>query len=351
MKNRPITTSIISRERSMPKSTILMTLVKKLISLAQRFGVKTQSPGTFSDTPAAEQPESFLLFWLLLLVSLPLDIIMAPVLFSYFSDALLLINTSTRELLFILSFLLMALPLLFREQLIRVLLSSQAFQSESRLITSNFQGIIPAFIGIYILADLAARIITYGWEWVLALIGLSLFSFPFWYGRLKRKVTVEQREVTPSPGLFGFVRALKQFELLFITLYLIARVGTFLSIGFAHVQHLSFFFQFCIVGTALLLFFSARPSVTDFFRTCRKCGYTSHRALQIEGKCPGCHKLALKSYTSAQNQMSHSRLYSLMERIDQALESSEAKLHPRNLIPLFRKKRSQGAPQRRVGKK
>jgi hypothetical protein len=40
-----------------------------------------------------------------------------------------------------------------------------------------------------------------------------------------------------------------------------------------------------------------------------------------------------------------------MERIDQALESSEAKLHPRNLIPLFRKKRTQGAPQRRVGKK
>lgn len=347
----------------MPKSTILMTLVKKLISFVRQTRRKNLTKDTPSLVTAAErhearlphfQPrplESFLFFWLLLLVSLPLDIITAPVLFSYFSDALILIDSSTRELLFLLSLLLMALPLLFREQLVNVLLSSQALQSESRLITSNFQGIIPVLIGIYILADLAARIITYGWEWVVALIGLALFSFPFWYGRLKRKVTVERREATPPSSLFNFVRALRQFELLFITLYLIARVGMFLSIGFAHVQHLSDGFQFSIVGIALLLFLSTRPSVTDFLRTCRKCGYTSHRALQIEGKCPGCHKLALKSYTLAQSQMSQSRIYSLMERIDQALESSEAKLHPRNLIPLFRKKRSQGAPQRRVGKK
>ena len=346
----------------MPKSTILITLVKKLISFMQQIGRKNLTKDTPSLVTAAErqedllprfQPrsvESFLFFWLLLLVSLPLDIITAPVLFSHFSDALILIDSSTRELLFLLSLLLMALPLLFREQLVNVLLSSQALQSESRLITSNFQGIIPVLIGIYILADLAARIITYGWEWVVALIGLALFSFPFWYGRLKRKGTVERREATPPSSLFNFVRALKQFELLFVTLYLIARVGTFLSIGFAHVQHLSGGFQFSIIGIALILFFSTRPSARDFFRTCRKCGYTSHRALQIEGKCPGCHKLALKSYTSAQNEKSYSRLYSLMERIDQVLESSEAKLHPRNLIPLLRKKRSQGAPQRRAGK-
>ena len=347
----------------MPKSTILMTLVKKLISFVRQMGRKNHTRETSSLVAVTERQEarlprfqprplkSFLFFWMLLLISLPLDIITAPVLFSYFSDALILIDPSTRELLFLLALLLMALPLLFREQLINVLLSSQTLQSESRLITSNFQGIIPVVIAIYILGDLAARIITYGWEWVVALIGLAFFSFPFWYGRLKREGTAGRREATPPSSLFNFVRALTQFELLFITLYLIARVGTFFSIGFAHVQHLSDGFHFSIVGIALILFLSARPSARDFFRTCRKCGYTSHRALQIEGRCPGCHKLALKSYMSAQNQISHSRLYSLMERIDQVLESSEAKLHPRNLIPLFRKKRSRGAHQRRVRKK
>lgn len=344
----------------MPKSTILMTLVKKLISLMRQLAGKKSRNKNSVIAPEVQQPknplpsfqprslEFFVFLWLLLLVSIPLDILMAPVLFSYFSDALILMSTSTRELLFLFSLLLMALPLLFREQSVSLLLSSQALQSETRLITSNFQGIIPVLIGIYIIADLAARIITYGWEWVLGLIGLAIFSFPFWYSRLKRNVTGERRDVALSSSLFDFVRALKQFELLFMSSFLLARIGTFLSIGLAHAQHLSDTYQLAIVGVALVLFYSARPNITDFVRTCRKCGYTSHRALQIEGKCPGCHKLALKSYTLAQGQKSHSRLYSFMERMDQALESSEAKLHPRNFIPLFRKKRPTGAPQRRA---
>jgi len=339
----------------MSKSNISIALVKKLIS---QLG-KTQDKGAKTEkTPSRPRssehlntipvflPRSlqfFLLLWLGCLVTLPLDLIVAPVMFSLFADALAPLTDSYRELLLVLSLLLMAAPLMFREQFIHLLLSSQEAQSESQLIASNFQGALPTLIAMSIGADLLIRTSTFGWKWTIGVLVVSLLAFPFWYRHLKQNIKKKIHPTIPQTELKNFVRALRQFELLYTLLLVASRLGAFLSIGFAHTCQLSSGHQVAIAGVALLLFFSAKPTGADLHKTCRRCGYRSHRTLQIEGKCPGCHKLGLKSYTLSQRNKSHTQFYTLFERFDNLIEQMEVKLNPKNWMPPSEKQRSKRA--------
>ncbi|MCB0321409.1 MAG: hypothetical protein KDD60_10835, partial [Bdellovibrionales bacterium] len=78
-----------------------------------------------------------------------------------------------------------------------------------------------------------------------------------------------------------------------------------------------FTLSFCAGTSAIALL---HPTIGEFFSLCRRCGLWSHRAYQIDGFCPGCAKLALKSRKQFQSRTRFHSAREFLKKIDRGLE-------------------------------
>ncbi|MCB0329752.1 MAG: hypothetical protein KDD70_08810 [Bdellovibrionales bacterium] len=276
--------------------------------------------------------------WQILFITLPLDFYLAPLIVRPFEDALrLLPNEIQITLVSVLSVLMLA-PLA-KELLINLTLESQGLQKEARSLKVQFQSLFSALLGIVVIVDVARRFAKFGWEYVLGVAIIGLLFFPSWYRSMKRNT-----EEAPLEEYFlhrdadQIFRAIQQFQWLLLILFMIGRLACFLVMGFVSIYPPSTMLQIETYLASSFIFLSAKPVLDDLFRVCRKCGLWSHRAYQIDGYCPGCARLALKSSRFRQRKSRLTPVRNTLEKIDKGLEALKLpqRRTPKGRAPLRR---------------
>lgn len=259
--------------------------------------------------------------WFWLIVTLPLDLIIIPLLTQSSSIVSTLGILISPLLLFVVASLLLLIPL-YKSTLIETLILSQGLQHDASKFKDQFQYIASAIFALYIVFSLLNDFFTLDIWYFLSFGAICLLLFPSWYKKMKKNTLAQSKPQLSSSIQQRMHSSVLQLDRLLLALLLGARLALPLILLSSHeyTSDSTYLTLSLLASFASLL--ALMPKRADLWSICRKCGLWTRKAHQFDGFCPGCAKLQLKSSQNMPSRKSHfTSVEKLIKKIDSAVES------------------------------